>query len=138
MSNFLEIIFVIKYMQKSHDVSTSPRPFLSASFYSLLVLEKTSERSKCRDFLACIFITELKSFCFKYKLKYLLSTSNYKTNQGPFCVQVNNPCNLLVRKTACECLWELEMSYPVRQGSYNHACLLLLKANIVLLGKFVF
>lgn len=25
---------------------------------------------------------------------------------------VNNPFNLLVRKTACECLWELEMSYP--------------------------
>ncbi|XP_020603354.1 AP-5 complex subunit beta-1-like isoform X2 [Orbicella faveolata] len=24
----------------------------------------------------------------------------------------NNPCNLLVRRTACECLWELEMSYP--------------------------
>lgn len=25
---------------------------------------------------------------------------------------VNNPCNLLVRKIACECLWEMEMSYP--------------------------
>lgn len=25
---------------------------------------------------------------------------------------VNNPFNLLVRRTACDCLWELEMSYP--------------------------
>ncbi|XP_078357955.1 AP-5 complex subunit beta-1-like isoform X2 [Oculina patagonica] len=25
---------------------------------------------------------------------------------------VNNPYNLLVRRTACECLWEMELSYP--------------------------
>lgn len=28
--------------------------------------------------------------------------------------QVNTPTKLLIRKTACECLWEMELSYPVR------------------------
>jgi len=34
---------------------------------------------------------------------------------------VNNPCNLLVRKSACECLWELEMMYPgLFQAKLDH------------------
>ena len=41
--------------------------------------------------------------------------------------QVNNPYNLLVRRTACECLWELELSYPVFSQSffmiYSNCCM---------------
>lgn len=52
----------------------------------------------------------------------LISSETVQANQEVFVdfvgvltdviEMVNNPCNLLVRKTACECLWELEMSYP--------------------------
>lgn len=35
-----------------------------------------------------------------------------------FILQVNNRSNILLRRTACQCLWELEMSYPVRQLNF--------------------